>query len=70
VGIAVAIAPSGEVMAAPMNREKGILYAEFEIKTALRSRRSLDVAGHYGRPDIFSLTVNRVPQPPAVFVDL
>lgn len=63
VGIAMAIAPSGEAMAGPMNREKGILYTEFEIKTALRSRRPLDVVGHYGRPDIFSLTVNRAPQP-------
>lgn len=69
VGNAVVIAPSGEISAGPLNREKGILYAEIEIETALRSRRSLDVVGHYSRPDIFSLTVNRTPQPPAVFID-
>ncbi|XKH61632.1 carbon-nitrogen hydrolase family protein [Halomonas sediminis] len=69
VGNAVVIAPTGDVTAGPMNREKGILYAEIEIETALRSRRSLDVAGHYSRPDIFSLTVNRAPQPPSVFID-
>lgn len=69
VGNAVVIAPSGEVTAGPLNREKGILYAEVEIETALRARRSLDVAGHYGRPDIFSLRVNRAPQVPAVFDD-
>ncbi|MDY7115730.1 carbon-nitrogen hydrolase family protein [Halomonas sp. SSL-5] len=69
VGNAVVIAPSGEVTAGPLNREKGILYAEVEIESALRARRSLDVAGHYGRPDIFSLTVNRTPQTPAVFTD-
>ncbi|MCE9684273.1 carbon-nitrogen hydrolase family protein [Halomonas alkalisoli] len=69
VGNAVVIAPSGEIMAGPLNREKGILYAEIEIETSLRARRSLDVSGHYDRPDIFSLTVNRAPQPPAVFID-
>lgn len=69
VGNAVVIAPTGDIMAGPMNREKGILYAEIEIEAALRVRRSLDVAGHYSRPDIFSLTVNRAPQPPSVFID-
>jgi nitrilase len=69
VGNAVVIAPSGEVMAGPLNREKGILYAEIDVETARRARRSLDVSGHYDRPDIFSLTVNRAPQPPVVFSD-
>ncbi|QOR38027.1 carbon-nitrogen hydrolase family protein [Billgrantia diversa] len=68
-GNAVVVAPSGSVSAGPLNREKGILYARIEIESALRARRSLDVAGHYGRPDIFSLTVNRAPQPPATFND-
>lgn len=69
VGNAVVVAPTGEIMAGPLNREKGILYAEIEVETALRARRSLDVSGHYDRPDIFSLTVNRAPQPPTMFVD-
>lgn len=67
VGNAVVIAPSGDVVAGPLNREKGILYAEIEVETARRARRSLDVCGHYARPDIFSLSVNRAPQPPVVF---
>lgn len=69
VGNAVVIAPSGDITAGPLNREKGILYAHIDIETALRARRSLDVAGHYGRPDVFSLTVNRRPQAPAMFID-
>ncbi|TLF51723.1 carbon-nitrogen hydrolase family protein [Halomonas urmiana] len=69
VGNAVVIAPSGEVVAGPLNREKGILYAEIEVETARRARRSLDVCGHYARPDLFSLTVNRSPLPPVVFSD-
>ncbi|MGJ7458088.1 carbon-nitrogen hydrolase family protein [Halomonas sp. MA07-2] len=69
VGNAVVIAPSGDISAGPLNREKGILYADIDIETAHRARRSLDVAGHYGRPDIFSLTVNRTRQAPAMFID-
>ncbi|APE30225.1 nitrilase [Halomonas aestuarii] len=69
VGHAVVIAPSGEVVAGPLDREKGILYAEIKVETAHRARRSLDVCGHYARPDLFSLTVNRSPLPPVVFSD-
>ena len=69
VGNAVVIAPSGEVVAGPLNREKGILHAEIEIESARRARRSLDVCGHYARPDIFSLSVNRAPLPPVTFSD-
>lgn len=69
VGNAVVIAPSGEVVAGPLNREKGILQAEIEVESARRARRSLDVCGHYARPDLFSLSVNRDPLPPATFSD-
>jgi len=68
-GNAVVIAPSGEVVAGPLHREKGILYAEIDVEAARRARRSLDVCGHYARPDIFSLSVNRKPLPPLVFSD-
>lgn len=68
-GDAVVIKPSGTVEAGPLNREKGILYAEIDTEAAARARRSLDVCGHYSRPDIFSLSVNRKRLEPAVFLD-
>lgn len=58
-GDAVVIRPSGAVAAGPLHREKGILYAEIDAEEARRARRSLDVCGHYARPDIFSLSINR-----------
>lgn len=68
-GDAVVIKPGGAVAAGPLHREKGILYAEIDAEEARRARRSLDVCGHYARPDIFSLTVNRKPLQPVTFSD-
>jgi nitrilase len=68
-GDAVVIKPMGAIAAGPLNRQKGILYAEIDAETARRARRSLDVSGHYSRPDIFSFAVDRKPLPPVVFSD-
>ena len=68
-GDAVVIKPFGGPVAGPMSKEKGILYADIDTDAARDARRSLDVAGHYSRPDIFRLEVNRQAMPPAVFRD-
>ncbi len=68
-GDAVVIKPMGAIAAGPLNRKKEILYAEIDIEAARKSRRSLDVAGHYSRPDIFSFSVDRRPLPPVRFLD-
>lgn len=68
-GDAVIINPTGDLAAGPLHRQKDILYGEIDIELAHEARRSLDVAGHYSRPDIFTLAVDRRPQIPAVFTD-
>jgi nitrilase len=68
-GDAVVIKPMGAIAAGPHHREKGILYAEIDPEAARRARRSLDVCGHYSRPDIFSFSVNRKPLAPVIFLD-
>ena len=60
-GDAVLIRPSGEIAAGPLSREKGILYAEYDLNEVIEGRRSLDVAGHYSRPELFELTVKKSP---------
>ena len=69
VGNAVVVKPMGEVVAGPLNKEKGILYAVIEKDVARRARRSFDVCGHYARADILSLSVDRRPLDPVVFSD-
>ena len=68
-GDAVVYKPFGGVLAGPMRREKGLLMAEIDPGAARASRRKFDVSGHYARPDIFTLTVDRRPQSPVSFKD-
>ncbi len=66
-GDSVVIAPGGEIIAGPLRNEQGILYAEVDRDRVGIARRSLDVVGHYARPDIFTLHVNTQEQSPVVF---
>jgi nitrilase len=68
-GDAIVVKPFGGIVAGPLHQEKGTLYATINPEDARSSRKSLDVAGHYGRPDIFSLDVDRRPMPPVNFLD-
>ena len=66
-GDAVVVKPDGSVAAGPHHKDKSILYAMVDPEMARASRKSLDVAGHYGRPDLFQLTVDRSPRAPVRF---
>jgi len=68
-GDAVVMAPFGGPVAGPMHEEQGILYADCDLGAVPRARRSFDVAGHYHRPDVFELTVNRKATAPIHFED-
>ena len=69
-GDSLVIAPGGEIVAGPMRREEGILYADIDPQRAATARRTLDVVGHYARPDIFTLKVDREPQAAVEFSPL
>jgi nitrilase len=56
------IGPDGSTTAGPLRKEVGLLYADIDTSAVGVARRSLDVAGHYSRPDIFELRVNTEPQ--------
>ena len=66
-GDSAVVAPGGEIVAGPMRKEKGILYAEVDSRRVGLSKRDLDITGHYSRPDIFTLSVNTQPQSPVKF---
>ena len=68
-GDSVVVDPTGKVVAGPLRREAGVLYAEIDVARVAPSRRTLDVTGHYARADIFELQVRRAPATPVRFVD-
>ncbi|HEX6349733.1 MAG TPA: carbon-nitrogen hydrolase family protein [Candidatus Dormibacteraeota bacterium] len=63
-GDSVIVDPRGKVVAGPLHEEHGILYADCDPAAADAARRTLDVAGHYGRPDVFTLEVRREARSP------
>jgi nitrilase len=63
-GDSVVVAPGGKIVAGPLRNEQGVLYAELDPTLIGSARRSLDVVGHYARPDIFQLHVNNAKAEP------
>ncbi len=63
-GDSAIVDPDGKMLAGPLHEEEGILYAEVDPAAWRGSRYQLDVAGHYGRPDIFDLHIDRSARPP------
>jgi nitrilase len=68
-GDAVVVRPGGALATGPQHKDKSIVYATVDPETARASRKSLDVVGHYGRPDVFQLSVDRSHRDPVQFVE-
>lgn len=58
-GGSVIVAPNQRVIAGPMGAEEGILYADCDLEVCVAMKLRHDFAGHYNRPDIFQLHINR-----------
>ncbi|SBW12766.1 Bifunctional nitrilase/nitrile hydratase NIT4 [uncultured Alphaproteobacteria bacterium] len=56
------VGPLGEVLAGPVWEESAILTAELDFDDLARARFDFDVAGHYARPDVFTLSVDERPR--------
>lgn len=63
VGDSAIVGPNGEFLAGPASMKEEILYADVDPGKMGGPRWLLDVAGHYGRPDVFQLTVNTGARP-------
>jgi nitrilase len=66
-GNAIICSPLGEILAGPMRAEKGFLSADINLEDVRTARRSFDVVGHYSRPEVLQLKVNRAAMDPVEF---
>lgn len=62
-------APTGEWLLEPQVGEEKLYFAEIDHNVVLQERHSFDPVGHYSRPDVTQLHVNRERQSTAVFND-
>lgn len=51
--------PDGSWLIEPVANDERLIVADIEHRRVREERHNFDVAGHYGRPDVFQLTVNR-----------
>ena len=58
-GGSVIVAPNSRIIAGPLGPEEGILYADCNLELSVQMKLRHDFAGHYNRPDIFHLQINR-----------
>ncbi|QXP61247.1 carbon-nitrogen hydrolase family protein [Olleya sp. HaHaR_3_96] len=61
--------PDGEWIIAPVLHKEGLISATLDFNRVLEERQNFDVVGHYSRPDVTKLTVNRERQSTVEFND-
>lgn len=61
--------PDGEWIMEPVINKEGIFYETLDFSRVLEERQNFDVVGHYSRPDITQLNVNRDRQSTVFFND-
>ena len=58
------VGPLGDLLAGPLWDREGVLTAEIELREIPKAQYDFDPVGHYSRPDIFKLSVNRTAAAP------
>ncbi len=61
------IGPDGKFLAGPVYDCEKVLYADIDLDRITEEKQSLDVVGHYARPEVFTLHVNRSELGPVSF---
>ncbi len=68
-GGSCACSPDGEWLIEPQVLQEDLFITDIDINEVLRERQNFDPTGHYSRPDVLSLTVNRERKQNVNFID-
>ncbi len=61
--------PDGEWIVEPVLHKEGLIIQTIDFNRVLEERQNFDPVGHYSRPDVTKLTINRERQSTVVFKD-
>jgi nitrilase len=61
--------PDGEWIVPPVLHKEGVIFQELDFNRVYEERQNFDPVGHYSRPDVTQLTVNRERQTTVRFTD-